>query len=350
MKRVGSYGRVVGGGLLLAGAFSLPAVADVSFTPRAGIYFDNGSQRQGRAIPPAPNTQAFLNQADQLLKFYGGTLASSTESSAKTEQAAIPQFGGTLTFSWGDSGSTDVALTALYGKAHVRGESFVQNTLLSYSVLGVNSIDNLAQGMFYDSEYKRLDLEGTIQHRLNETFSLVGGVRGERTTGDRPITVVETGSANFVNALQNELNALRVQSGLPPIPGAFVFPQGAPYGIQSHLTWWSYSLRAGAAAYAPIGERHLFFVNGMLHVTRTPGVSVTNTFANGQSVKFKDGRETFVGPDFSVGYIYQFSDRIGLDVRYRATVYFPIAGEFDFKDSKVKHGLMLGLTTWLGGR
>jgi len=350
MNWYGNLGRAATGCLAVAlGLIALPAAADVSFTPRAGIYFDNGSQRQSRAVPPAPNTQQFLNQADQLLKFYGGTFASEVVTTGKSTQAAIPQFGGTLTFSWGDAGKTDVALTALYGTADVRDDTFVQNTLLSYSVLGVNAVDHLVQGITYDNKYKRLDLEGTLQHRLNETFSLVGGFRAERTTGDRPATVVETGSANFANALQNRLSELSVQSGQPPIPGAHVFPTSA-YTFNAHLSWWSYSLRGGAAAYAAFDEKHLFFVNGMLHVTRVPSVSVRNTFQNGQVVRFKDAAETFVGPDFSVGYIYQLSDRFAFDVRYRATIYFPIAGEFDFKDSKVKHGLMLGVTTWLGSR
>jgi hypothetical protein len=108
-------------------------------------------------------------------------------------------------------------------------------------------------------------------------------------------------------------------------------------------------LRGGAAAYAAFDEKHLFFVNGMLQITRDPGISFTDTYA-GQSVKYKDQAETTVGPDFSVGYIYQLSDRFNFDVRYRAAIYFPISGPFDFKDSRVKHGLTLGVTTWFGSR
>ncbi len=127
------------------------------------------------------------------------------------------------------------------------------------------------------------------------------------------------------------------KGGQAPIAGAYVFPQGAPCTFNSHLSFWNYSLRGGAAAYAAFDEKHLFFVNGMFHVTRNPGVSIRNTFQT-QTVKAKDGGETFIGPDFAVGYIYQLSDRFALDVRYRATIYFPIAGDFDFEDSKVKHG------------
>lgn len=349
MNSFGHLRRAGTGCLLLASAFlALPAAGEVSFTPKAGIYFDNGSQRTPRTVALAPNTQAFLDGASAVLQFYGGTLNSESVTTTKTKQAAIPQFGGTLTFDWGDSGNTDIALTALYGTSRVRNEAFVQNTVLAYSVLGVNAVDTITQGVVYESEYKRLDLEGTLQHRLNETFSLVGGLRAERTTGDRPATVVETGSANFLNALQNELNRIRVANNQPPEPGAYTFPSGS-YTFNAHLSWWSYSLRAGAAAYAAFDEKHLFFVNGMLHVTRIPSVSVENTFANGQSVKFKQSAETYLGPDFSVGYIYQMSDRFAFDVRYRATIYFPVAGDFDFRDSKVKHGLMLGVTTWFGG-
>jgi hypothetical protein len=349
MNRFGNLRRAGAGCLVLAsGLIALPAVADISFTPRAGVYFDNGSQRQSRAAPVAANTQQLLTASDAVLKFYGGTVASKTITTGKSSQAAIPQFGGTLTFTWGDSGKTDVALTALYGQSHVRGDTFVQNTLLSYSVLDVTAIDNLVQGETYDNTYKRFDLEATLQHRLNETFSLVGGVRAERTTGERPITVVETSSANFLNALRNKQNQLAAEAGQPLIPGAYVGTYSL-YTFNEHLTNWTYSLRGGAAAYSAFDEKHLFFVTGMLQVTRNPGINFTDTYPT-QSVKYKDAAETTVGPDISVGYIYQLSDRFNFDVRYRASIYFPVSGPFDFKDSRVNHGLMLGFTTWFGGR
>jgi hypothetical protein len=58
--------------------------------------------------------------------------------------------------------------------------------------------------------------------------------------------------------------------------------------------------------------------------------------------------ETTVGPDISVGYMYRVSDRFGVDLRYRATVYFTVSGPSDFKDSRVNHGVGLGFTTWIG--
>jgi hypothetical protein len=48
--------------------------------------------------------------------------------------------------------------------------------------------------------------------------------------------------------------------------------------------------------------------------------------------------------------MYRFSDRFGVDVRYRATVYFPISGPSEFKDSRVNHGIGTGFTTWFGDR
>jgi hypothetical protein len=48
--------------------------------------------------------------------------------------------------------------------------------------------------------------------------------------------------------------------------------------------------------------------------------------------------------------MYRLSDRFGIDLRYRATVYFPISGPNDFKDARVNHGAGLGFTTWFGGR
>jgi len=330
---------------------SAPALAEVSFTPRVGVFFDNASQRTSAGSATSPNVQAFLDNLSTIVTQYSGTMANQVTTTGKSTQPAIPQYGGTLTFGIGEGGNTDIALTALYGKTHLKGDVFEQTTLLSVSVLGASAIDSIVQRMSYDNDYARLDLEATLQHRLNETFSFVGGFRAEKTTADRPTTVIETGSVNTLNALANRTNQLLVAAGGQPLAGAYVYPQGAPYTFDRHIRAWAYSLRAGAAAYSPIGEKHLFFVNGMLHITRDPAATVTDRAGTVSSkYRFGPSAETTVGPDISVGYLYRFSDRFALDARYRATIYFPISGDFDFKDSQIKHGLMVGFSTWFGGR
>jgi len=102
-----------------------------------------------------------------------------------------------------------------------------------------------------------------------------------------------------------------------------------------------------------VNDRHLFYVNGLLHLSHyNPGLRFfTNSQgqSSGQTIRSAIyDSETTVGPDISVGYMYRVSDRFGVDVRYRATIYFTVSGPSDFKDSRVNHGVGLGFTTWIG--
>jgi len=65
-------------------------------------------------------------------------------------------------------------------------------------------------------------------------------------------------------------------------------------------------------------------------------------FDESQHIDIKS--ESAIGPDISVGYVHRFTDTIGLDVRYRAIVYFPISGSRSFDDPRVNHGINAGLT------
>src|SRR5690606_16935219 len=121
-------------------------------------------------------------------------------------------------------------------------------------------LTSVAEG---DSRYRRLDLELTAQHRLDERFALIGGVRYERLRGGATLESVSTSSNNIAN-----LVALLSGSG----PVDLGLSQGAErLELRSGSETWS--LRAGAAAFAPFARRQLAYVNGMIQLSHTPSRS-----------------------------------------------------------------------------
>jgi hypothetical protein len=119
--------------------------------------------------------------------------------------------------------------------------------------------------------------------------------------------------------------------------------------MQNEVTDHVVSARVGGAAFANMDQRNMVYLNGLLHVTHqwandavsrliVPDVDLDET----NEIDIKS--ETAIGPDISVGYVHRFTDTIGLDVRYRAIVYFPVGGNRDFDDPRVNHGINAGLT------
>jgi hypothetical protein len=359
-----SRGRVTAECLIAVGLSSvaLGANAEVSFTPRVAIYFDNTAQRTSAYDYNTPERQQYL---DDLTEQLAGINASASalgigaasftadpiSTAQRAVQIALPQFGGTLTFGWRDSETTQIALTALYGKTTTTATQ-INTQYFHYKGFGQTALDIDIGTTAVRADVDRLDLEATWQHRLNETFSLIGGLRAERTGWDQQLSQIYQETFNFVNLYVTQLNDFLVRNGLPAaIPPAY---NGDPGAVQwrQRFNIWNYSARFGAAAYVPVGDKHLFYVNGLLHVSHAPAVDFTREFANGFNERAADPQpsETFVGPDISVGYMYRLNDRFGVDLRYRAAVYFPVAGPSDFKDARVNHGIGLGFTTWFGDR
>ncbi|MEP7312721.1 MAG: hypothetical protein ABI859_09060 [Pseudomonadota bacterium] len=328
---------------LLAVAGSAQAV-EFSFTPRFGYYFDNTSQRQSAIDYNSLRDPVFeAEERDFVENTLGGTMETdSIETARNYSQLAFPQYGGTVTFAFDSRPETQFAFTALYGETSGRGQELV-NRLTVYDVLGLLIRDTAVTSVRTTNDYSRLDLEGTVQHRLNETFSLLGGIRAERSTIDGSGAYATVQSQHLYNAV---LDVLGIVS--PPY-----YDPAEPRSIETYSsTAWTYSARVGAAAYAPVGDKHLFYVNGLVHVSYyDPGLRSFTT-SQGQGTGAEKSAiyeaETTVGPDISVGYLYRFSDRFAIDVRYRATVYFTVDGPSDFKDSRVNHGVGVGFTTWLG--
>jgi hypothetical protein len=319
---------------------ALPARAEVSFTLRTAEYFDNTIQRQSAVNFNTPAAAAQVANVAALARQLGATLVTEPAVNARNStQIAFPQFGGTLTFGWRGSDSTLIALTGLYGHSTGSATQLVQE-YFDYTLAGVTVRDVLETRNIGKGDFTRLDLEASMQHRLNETFSLIAGVRAERTTSDLNDTITNVLSTNFFNLVEQ-------LAGLPPI----VLTSSPPDIARETYSTWTYSARVGAAAYATVGERHVFYVNGLLQLSYAPDYPhsfVSSTTGTARYDKLRG--ETDMGPDISVGYMYRMSDRFGIDLRYRATVYFPVSGASNFKDARVNHGVNLGFTTWLGAR
>lgn len=353
MKRYGPYRRAGSGCLLLVtGVAALPAAAEISITPRFGYYFDNEAQRKPENLIASPQITTYVNQTNAGVTQNGGQFQASDLAATKASQLALPQFGATVTFTLGGSGSTSLALTALYGKGGSNETVHVSEQYLSYRFpTGATFVDTITTALGGSSEFKRLDLETVVQYRLNETFSMLGGIRGERTVGDHDLQYTQTMSLNALNYLIDYANAQQVANGQTPTNRP-QYIQSAFINEDQHASRWVYSVRYGVAAYVPVGDKHLLYANGLLHLNRNPGTTYTNTLPDYNLSQTEKGAdtETTIGPDISVGYMYRIGDRFGIDTRYRASIYFPISGDRDFKDSRVRHGVMVGFTTWFGDR
>jgi hypothetical protein len=351
-------------GCILASA-ATSAHAEWSFTPRAALWFDNAVQRQTgidfnndparlKYIADQQATIAAINSITPALAFFGVVVPPTTVSAdasttaRRTTQAKYPQFGGTLTFDWRGSETTQLALTALYGETDAELNE-ITTQYFRYSAFNSSAIDSIELATSAEGRLKRLDLEITMQHRLNENFSLIGGVRAERTEARFDFSTTSFASANLYNLFAYNLTLIYLQNNLPVPPNllpTYTLNPAATTGTQTQTTW-IYSGRFGAAAYAPVGEKHLFYVNGLVHVSHTPQANSTQVFSNGFTSRTRGfADETTIGPDISVGYMYRFTDRFGVDLRYRAAVYFPVSGDFDFEDARVNHGASIGFTTW----
>jgi hypothetical protein len=188
-------------------------------------------------------------------------------------------------------------------------------------------------------EIDRTDFEFTFQHRLNETFALIGGLRVEESVVD--IATVSTmqrsdNSATLVNLLLGDPIDLDLAEPLAL--------SGEGRG-KSRV----YSLRFGAAAYASLGENNVFFASGLLHVSHETGDGEVFTNTPGlpaDAIQNPIADEDYIGPDLTIGFVRRIGERFDFDVRYRATAYFP---DSDSDNPRVNHGPSLGFTFWFGG-
>lgn len=333
----------VAAGLALMGLAAAPARAEVSITPRAAYYFDNTSQRQSAIDFSSLRSEEDIQAEQEFVEQFGGAFAiGDYENARNASQLDFPQFGATVTFSMPSRPATQFAFTALYGKTSGKGTELIQR-FRAYSVFDLLIRDTEVTNVRTTADYKRIDLEATVQHRLNETFSFIGGLRAERFSVKGSDAYASTQSYHLYNAVIAELDL-----DLEPY-----YQTAEARNIETYrATSWTYSGRVGAAAFAPVSEKHLFYVNGLLQLSYHDANKVRFTNESGSGSTEGNGAvfesETSVGPDISVGYMYRVTDHFGIDVRYRATVYFTVDGPSKFADSRVNHGLGIGFTTWLG--
>jgi hypothetical protein len=76
-------------------------------------------------------------------------------------------------------------------------------------------------------------------------------------------------------------------------------------------------------------------------LTATAMGFVGHRSSNSQSNRFDNA--WVGGPDVSVGYAYDFSERVTFDVRYRAIYFFALSGRDNLKDPKTTHGPSMSL-------
>lgn len=328
--------------LAVAACTAAPAQADFSFSPRFFLYFDNAYQRSSGFDDVTTGLAAEdADLSQQLTDAYGTpvtVLTHNVTAASINNQQVYPLFGAAVTADLDSAKRTQLTLSALYGKAN--GDMrLVQTFNQDFTVMGFTARDLVTTNLVGKVEAKRLDLELSLQHRLNERFALLGGLRYER--------IEAKGTVDFqYQSSNNAANVFSVLFGDSSLILDLYDVQGT---MTSKGTDHIFSGRFGGAAFANINQRNMVYLNGLMHVTHVPSTNGKSRFIapdedidRSETIKIKG--ETAIGPDIAVGYVHRFTDKIGLDVRYRAIVYFPVSGPRDFDDPRVNHGINAGLT------
>ena len=328
--------------LAIAAGIAVPAQADFSISPRFFLYFDNASQRQSglESIAGLATEQDAIESA-RLTDAFGTPVVVATDdvnSATINNQVVYPLFGGAVTMDLNRDKRTQVTLSALYGKSNSDFRT-LQTIGQSISALGFTADDVLVLTMDGPVKTKRLDLELTFQHRLNERFALLGGLRYEHLNSKGKFDVGFTSSNNASNLFELLFGEGDIELGLNESEGT------STVKTSDNI----YSVRFGGAAFAPIGKRNMVYVNGLIHITHTADAKGKTRFTVpevdlDQNDNIKIEGETTMGPDIAVGYQHRFTDSVGIDLRYRGIFYFPVSGTKSFDDPRVNHGLNVGLT------
>ena len=328
--------------LAVAACLAAPAQADFSVSPRFFLYFDNASQRSSGFDDIHELTgQTDAELSDLFTDFYGTPVDVETvnvTSAGINNQQVYPLFGGAFTMGLDKENRTQITFSALYGEANSDFKT-LQTMEQDVTVLGFTAHDLITTHMEGDVKSKRLDLELSLQHRLNERFALLGGLRYERIESDADMDYRNLSSSNAANIFSVLFGDGSLLIDLYDFEGT----------MTSKVTDDILSARFGGAAFANLNQRNMVYLNGLLHITHAfdttgKGRLVVPEADIDDKYEVDIEGETAIGPDISVGYVHRFTDTIGLDVRYRAIVYFPVAGPRDFDDPRVNHGVNAGLT------
>jgi hypothetical protein len=344
-------GRFVRAGTLIISVLGLSSMSaveatQVSITPRWAVYFDNLTSLDSGIDANEFAVEEELAPINDLLDVLLGPAANlaitDTASAMASEQAQYSLYGGTIGVSLPGTEDTDILLTALAGTANVDVDLLLRS-IVELNLPGGRVQDVWTSTQHQNTRLKRLDLEATLHHSLNETFSILAGVRYER------VAVTYSGTQQSANS-RNVENLILAVVGLP-ISLDLASLSGT---LNGNVDFPFYSFRVGASAHGNFGDRHELFVNCLLHVTyadkvkaNTRFVPSDSTFAPIEAV-YEIDSHTNIGPDISVGYMYRLSDRAGLDIRYRAAAHYPVGSSYLEDDPRVNHGLSIGVTAWFG--
>ncbi|MEZ5696031.1 MAG: hypothetical protein R3E18_06225 [Sphingomonadaceae bacterium] len=205
--------------------------------------------------------------------------------------------------------------------------------------IGINELSIIQTVV--DDKVDRFDLELTWQRRINENFAILAGARYERLdiAGQGTVTIQETDAVrSFVAETLGE-----------ELPNRNLDGANQPTTIATDRKLETLSARFGVTAFIPFNGSAVAFFSGMVQGSYQPDSNFGTRFfgVNGNLVREenrKDRGELSVGPDFAVGAQFILTDNIALDIRYRAILYFPLSGDFSFGDSRVNHGINLGVS------
>ena len=329
-------------------AFALitPSVAhaDIVIGPRVAYYYDNSnlrtSDQRGFGETATVDEDELAQQIQDALPIPLPVIVTSTEANSAilADQIGIPMFGATVNF--GDDRDR-FTITGMYGEGD-GGASLVAtgSTRLVVGVQDVNDIE--ISNLVGQTDVERIDVEATWQRRLSENFALTAGVRYERLDVVNTGTLVTESTQQILAVVTGDTGALGL---VPP----------TRFDVSSDATYETYTVRAGGTAFVPLDNSLNVFFSGMAQVGYSPSTQIETRIEQltspiplpelpvTQSTS-QSASEISIGPDMAVGMQWIIMDNLALDLRYRAVVFFPLSGDFDFNDAQVNHGVNLGLS------
>lgn len=321
------------------------AHADVIIGPRVAYYFDNSNLRTS-SIPAGQQDQGGVidQQALELAeeRFPGDVEFNSQQDGIGllADQIAVPMVGAMVNF--GDDRDR-FTISGLYGEG---SGSLSQTQAISRSLsIGESFAVDFGRAVVdADYDYRRVDLEATWQRRTSENFAFLLGVRYERLSREGP----GVGTIGLTSNVDNLLFERLAESFGMDLDQPFQDQVPIPFNFVDTAQQETFSARGGVTAFVPINENATAFFNGMVHASHQPSFNVetvTTPLVGDPFVSIDQNASEFsLGPDFAVGAQFILSDSLALDIRYRANLFFPLSGDQSFSDSRVNHGVNLGLS------
>lgn len=340
MSRMSNRAVLRGACAFAALVMASPAAADVIVGPRFSYYFDNSNLRTSNltAFDDAllQRDQQIEQLLDEALEDASPTvLREAPSTSVLADQMGFAMYGGIINF--GDDRDR-FTFSALYGEGKGTTRVSSQSSITALLIAGLTIADLEVSNVVTDTDVSRLDLEATWQRRLNENFAITAGLRYERLEA----------TAFGLETVTSTDQILSFAFDDPSFP---LFNDGLRIDRISSETRQTFTARAGGTAFVPLDEQLNVFFSGMLQAGYQPE-SETEAL---ETLRNRDGdfvseftettpSELSIGPDIAVGAQYIIFDNLAFDIRYRAIVFFPLSGQFDFEDARVNHGVNLGFS------